>query len=285
MQEMQETWVQSLGWEGPLEEERTPHSSTLAWKIPWTEEPGRQQSMGYQNVGHDWAPTYTCMFPMTELQCAHFLIPPSVLKCYILLCPLGLWSIKCLLFFTTFLFYCLHSLWIKSITHFPLGKMFPPFYDFLLPYSHVFPSLTVKDLDFSNPLSTFFSSSISLHFSLNSSLIKGIIIQSLNQIESKSFATPWTVAHQAPLSVGFPREEYWSGLPFPSPGIFPTQGSNWISWVGRQFLYHWATREAPSKELFSLKLSVTTWIQNTRDTFNLFSPFTSPGYLYHWTIM
>ena len=35
---------------------------------------------------------------------------------------------------------------------------------------------------------------------------------------SKSFATPWTVAHQAPLSVGFPRQEYWSGLPFPSPG-------------------------------------------------------------------
>ena len=36
----------------------------------------------------------------------------------------------------------------------------------------------------------------------------------------------WTVAHQAPLSMGFPRQEYWSGLPFPSPGIFPTQGLN-----------------------------------------------------------
>ena len=34
------------------------------------------------------------------------------------------------------------------------------------------------------------------------------------------FATPWTVTHQAPLSMGFPRQEYWSGLPFPSPGIF-----------------------------------------------------------------
>ena len=40
------------------------------------------------------------------------------------------------------------------------------------------------------------------------------------------FATPWTVARQAPLSVGFPRQDYWSGLPCPSPGIFPTQGSN-----------------------------------------------------------
>ena len=40
------------------------------------------------------------------------------------------------------------------------------------------------------------------------------------------FATPWTVAHQAPLSMGFSRQEYWGGLPFPSPGIFLTQGSN-----------------------------------------------------------
>ena len=38
------------------------------------------------------------------------------------------------------------------------------------------------------------------------------------------FVTPWTVAHQAPLSVGFPRQEYWSGLPFPSPGALPDPG-------------------------------------------------------------
>ena len=51
---------------------------------------------------------------------------------------------------------------------------------------------------------------------------------------SDSFATPWTIAHQAPLSIGFPRQEYWSGLPFPSPR-------------GRQILYCWATREDPQK--------------------------------------
>ena len=50
---MQETWVQSLGWEDPLEEEMAIHSSTLAWKMPWTEEPGRLQSIGSQRVGHD----------------------------------------------------------------------------------------------------------------------------------------------------------------------------------------------------------------------------------------
>ena len=53
LQAMQETWVQSLGQEDPLEKELAPHSSTLAWKIPWTEEPGRLQSMGSLGVGHD----------------------------------------------------------------------------------------------------------------------------------------------------------------------------------------------------------------------------------------
>ena len=51
---MQETQVQSLGWEDPLKNEMATHSSTLAWKIPWTEEPGRLQSMGSQRVRHDW---------------------------------------------------------------------------------------------------------------------------------------------------------------------------------------------------------------------------------------
>ena len=50
---MQETRVQSLGWEDPLEKEMATHPSTLAWKIPWTEEPGRLQSMGSQRVGHN----------------------------------------------------------------------------------------------------------------------------------------------------------------------------------------------------------------------------------------
>ena len=50
---MQETWVRSLGWEDPLEKEMATHSSTLAWKIPRTEEPGKLQSMGSQRVGHD----------------------------------------------------------------------------------------------------------------------------------------------------------------------------------------------------------------------------------------
>ena len=52
---MQETWVQSLGWEDPLEGVMTTHSSILAWRIPWTEQPGGLQSMGSQRVRHDRA--------------------------------------------------------------------------------------------------------------------------------------------------------------------------------------------------------------------------------------
>ena len=48
-----ETWVRSLGWEEPLEKEIATHSNILAWKLPWTEEPGGLQSMGSQRVGHD----------------------------------------------------------------------------------------------------------------------------------------------------------------------------------------------------------------------------------------
>ena len=50
---MQEMWVQSLGWEDPLEKKMAAHSSILAWRIPGTEEPGGLSSTGLQRVGHD----------------------------------------------------------------------------------------------------------------------------------------------------------------------------------------------------------------------------------------
>ena len=50
---MWEIWIQCLGWEDPLQKEMATHSSILAWRIPWMEEPGGLQSMGSQRVGHD----------------------------------------------------------------------------------------------------------------------------------------------------------------------------------------------------------------------------------------
>ena len=61
MQETQEMWVQSLGHEDPLEEEMATHSSTLAWKFPWTEEAGGLQSMELQRVRHDRVTSLSCI--------------------------------------------------------------------------------------------------------------------------------------------------------------------------------------------------------------------------------
>ena len=61
------------------------------------------------------------------------------------------------------------------------------------------------------------------------------------------FAASWTVARQAPLSMGFSRQGYWSGLPLPSPGNLPDPGikpTSCVSCIGRRILYHWATWEA-----------------------------------------
>ena len=57
---IQETWVRSLGWEVPLEKEMATHSSILAWRIPWMEEPGGLQSTGLQRVGHIILLSYSC---------------------------------------------------------------------------------------------------------------------------------------------------------------------------------------------------------------------------------
>ena len=69
---MRETWVQSLGREDLLEKEMATHSSTLAWKIPWMEEPGRLQSMGSQRVRHDFTFTFTLPYPWRYLPKSKF---------------------------------------------------------------------------------------------------------------------------------------------------------------------------------------------------------------------
>ena len=63
-----ETQVQSLGWENPLEKEMATHSRILAWRIPWTEEPGGLQSTGLQRVGHDRGQQAEHTLPRRELQ-------------------------------------------------------------------------------------------------------------------------------------------------------------------------------------------------------------------------
>ena len=70
---MWETWVRSLGWEDSLEKDMATHSSILAWRIPWTEEPGGLQSTGSQRVGNDWA-TSLSLSLSTAFHYIHFLL-------------------------------------------------------------------------------------------------------------------------------------------------------------------------------------------------------------------
>ena len=67
MQKMQETQVQSLGGEDPLEEEMATHSNILTWKIPWMEEPGGQQSMGSQKDGYNWVSMHALFLTLVYL--------------------------------------------------------------------------------------------------------------------------------------------------------------------------------------------------------------------------
>ena len=65
---------------------------------------------------------------------------------------------------------------------------------------------------------------------------------------SDSFATPWTIARQAPASMGFPRQEYCSELPFPSPGDLHKPGIKPTSGIGRWIVYHKVTKDALETE-------------------------------------
>ena len=82
------------------------------------------------------------------------------------------------------------------------------------------------------------------------------------------FATPWTVAHQASLSMGFSRQEYWSGLPFLSPGIFLTWGSNPDLQHYRQMLYHLSHQGSPGINWMQIiNISIFIFFFNERLTF------------------
>ena len=103
---MRETWVWSLGQEDPLEKEMAIHSSILAWRIPWTEEPGGPQSMGSPRVGHNWVTNFHFHPCRLEIKTKW----PPFLKIYLFLIDVYL--------MTTFLKYtfctCLVGQWLRT---------------------------------------------------------------------------------------------------------------------------------------------------------------------------
>ena len=72
---VQVTWVRSLGWEDPVEKEMASHSSILAWRTPWTEEPGGLQSVGSQRVRHDRVTEHSAFHCVCAMDTAHLLCP------------------------------------------------------------------------------------------------------------------------------------------------------------------------------------------------------------------
>ena len=99
-------WVQSLGQEDPLEKEMSTHSSILAWRIPWTEEPGGLESMGSQRVGHDKNDfTYLMPFPGS--------FPSSTQAVAYLLFPGYFTGMVALLFISTVKCICLHNNFLR----------------------------------------------------------------------------------------------------------------------------------------------------------------------------
>ena len=158
---MQETQVQSLVQEYPLEKGMATHSNILAWRIPWSEDPGRLQSMGSQN---SWTllSAHTHTHTQVKFQNQH--------------------SNQMLLS-------------LNPVHDSPSSQLTPN-------------QVCISDL-------------YPPHF-LGSESVN-------HSMESDSFVTPWTVAHQASLSMGFSRQVYWSGLPLLSPGDLPDPGIKPVS--------------------------------------------------------
>ena len=105
--EMQETQVQTLGWENPLEKGMAIHASILAWRIPWTEESGRLQSTGSQWVGHGWATNCYHYSVLVSIKLHHSVSPPT--QVFQLLCSLV--SVNLWFFFDTS-----HHDWCEMLT-------------------------------------------------------------------------------------------------------------------------------------------------------------------------
>ena len=91
---------------------------------------------------------------------------------------------------------------------------------------------------------------------MSNKYIKKILIV-LVAFMSNSFATPWTVAHQAPLSVGFPRQEYWSGVPFPSPMDLPNPG---IEFESAALACGFFTIEPPREAIYKRQMRINVHV-------------------------
>ena len=237
------------------------HSSVLAWKIPGTEEPGGLPSMGSHRVGHDWCDLAAaaaggdlcgdrevlyldCGGGCTNLhkwwndiELYTHIVPMSVSWFWYCMWDSKHWALhkKQSLEETgqkelgTSLYNLGSFLWIYD---FKTKRFYKT--SFLPPGSGVFYLVKVYliklsfSLGIQGPIQSTVYCFLQFAVYLNShNLGVVVVVQSLSHVWL--FATPWTIAHQAPLSIAFPRQEYWSGFSFPLAGDLPDQGMESMS--------------------------------------------------------
>ena len=194
-----------------------PHSSTLAWKIPWTEEPGGLQSMGSQKVRHDWATSlslFTFMHWRKRQPTPLFLPGESQGQGSLVGCCL--WG--CTELDTTEA--TQQQQQQQQQTSIKKEKKVV-----------IFKKLKLiewqKLVDYTTKCSCFkFPCYLNMLGSYKWAQIDMCECLLSHFSRVRLSVTPWTVAFQAPLSMGFSKQGYWNGFPCPPPGIFPTQGSN-----------------------------------------------------------
>ena len=204
-----------------------PHSSPLAWKIPWMEEPGRLQSMGSLRVRHDWATSlsfFTFMHWRRKWQPTPVFLPGesqgrgSLVGCR--LCGLTEWDDWSDLAAAAAAVYMYQCYSPNLRPH-----SFPPCPQVCSWHLCLCFSLANRFV------SRIFPDPIYMQYWI---LICGICFPLSDllfscEVVSNSFATLWTAAHQAPLSMRSPRQEYWNESPFPSPGDLPNPGIKPVS--------------------------------------------------------
>ena len=259
---MWETWVRSLGREYPLEKEMAPHSSTLAWKIPWMEEPGGPQSMGSQSrtrlsdftfvlsfspfvIGTfklalflGYLPLLCLLLPdlclngdfmsfSLQLNCLHLrkLPWPLSLNNWLLLCTAcssSIMSMPCI------------TLWKILIAGFDCFAiaLSPPL---LVNFQYTESSVRVQ------PFSSWLTeAALQVKWCLAPERNTVAAGPSLGHVRCR--VTPQTAARQAPRPTAFPRQEYQTGLPLPSPGDLPNPGKILPAMAGE-----FSTTEPPGK--------------------------------------
>ena len=236
---MLETWVRSLGLEDPLEEGMATHSSILAWRSPWTEEPGGPQSMGSQRARHDWGTKSWQLYPwggVFQNRLHRFTFPEQRTRLPMSACPH--WN----------------QLLISSWWHLPWGgRGISPWSWFVFPsglwcwrsFSCAYwPFVYFRWRNvYSNHLhilKTVFFSCYSVVWVLYKLLgtspanlfshLMGLLFTPWMCVSTQLFSrvwlfvTPWTISCQFPLSMEFSKQEYWSGLPCPPAGDLPNPG-------------------------------------------------------------